>query len=133
MGLHLVPFAVGAVLGSAATYLYKDKEARDRVAEESRHFTHAVGGYMHGLLGRFVEAEKVAAPLETETVRCEGLTKAGERCRARATKVVAAEQPGGETAELHLCWRHATAHEKGEGSASTRRKAGAEAAAAYRH
>jgi hypothetical protein len=134
MGWHLMPFAVGAAVGSVATYLAKDKAARDRVGAESRRLTQAVGSYMHGLLGRFGGAEEPPAPRATDSVRCEALTKTGDRCRARATEVVSVEQGGGEGHELHLCWRHAKGYQQGEGSRPTKRpQPGSERATAYSH
>jgi hypothetical protein len=134
MGWHLIPFAVGAAVGSVATYLFKDEAARERVGEESRRLTRAWGSYMHGLLGRFGGAEGPPAPRAIDSDRCEALTKAGDRCRARATKLVSIEQGGGEPAELHLCWRHARSYQEGRRAVPAKRPhPGPGPATAYPH
>ena len=38
MALPVIPFAVGAAAGAAATYLYKDKEVREDMLHTSLHY-----------------------------------------------------------------------------------------------
>jgi hypothetical protein len=123
MGIHLIPFAVGAAMGTAAAYLLGDEHTRRRIASESSRVGHAVGDYVTGLFAgrrtahtdytadRPGEAPAAAGP---DPERCEALTKAGQRCRAKPSQVVGFPQPGGGTQEHGLCWRHAQAFERGD-------------------
>ena len=122
MGIHLIPFAVGAAMGTAATYLLGDEQTRRRIAAESSRVGHAVGDYVTGLFaGRRTAytdytADRPSAPpdaAEPDRERCEALTKAGRRCRAKTNQVLEFPQAGG--AQAHgLCWRHAQVFERGE-------------------
>ena len=123
MGIHLLPFAVGAAIGTAAAYLLGDEHTRRRIASESSRVGRAVGDYLTGLFAgrrtaytdytadRAGEAPAAAGP---DHERCEALTKAGRRCRAKPNRVVAFPQTSGGAQEHGLCWRHAQAFERGD-------------------
>jgi hypothetical protein len=70
MAIPLIPFAAGAFLGSAATYLYKDDRLRKVVGEGAelavaytREAASYVGTLLQGLWGK--ASEKVGAEPET--------------------------------------------------------------------
>jgi len=123
MGIPLIPFAVGAAVGTAAAYLLGDADTRRRIAAESSRVRHAVGDYVAGLFAgrrtadtdytadRPGEAPAAAGP---DRERCEALTKAGQRCRAKTNQVVEFPQASSGAQEHGLCWRHAQAFERGE-------------------
>ncbi len=122
MGIPLIPFAVGAAMGTAAAYLLGDEQTRRRIVAESKRVRLAVGDYVADLVaGRRTAhtdyaADRPGAPPDAavpDRERCEALTKAGQRCRAKTSQVVAFPQAG--SAQEHgLCWRHAQAFERGE-------------------
>ena len=123
MGIPLIPFAVGAAVGTVAAYLLGDEHTRRRIAAGSSRVGHAVGDYVTGLFGgrrtaytdytaeRPGEAPAAAGP---DRERCEALTKAGQRCRAKTSQVVEFPQATGGAQQHGLCWRHARALERGE-------------------
>jgi hypothetical protein len=123
MGIPLIPFALGAAMGTAAVYLLGDERTRRRIAEESNRVRHAVGDYVADLVaGRRTAhtdytADRPSAPpdaVAADRERCEALTKAGQRCRAKTNQVVEFPREGGGAQEHGLCWRHAQAFERGE-------------------
>ena len=123
MGIPLIPFALGAAMGTAAVYLLGDARTRRRIAEESNRVRNAVGDYVADLVaGRrtahtdYTADQPEAAPeaFGADQKRCEALTKAGQRCRAKTNRVVEFPREGGGGQACGLCWRHAQAFERGE-------------------
>jgi len=60
MALHLVPLAIGAAVGSLATYLYKDETARENIISTANKFTDKVKSY--------VQPEQAADSAEKEDI-----------------------------------------------------------------
>jgi len=116
MSIPLIPWAIGAVAGSAALYVFKDPENRRRALDESTRIGHQISDYVGGLFAGKEAA--VTAFLEAGTgpdrERCEAMAKTGQRCRAKTNRVVAMSGEGGSMEEHGLCWRHARAVEQGE-------------------
>jgi hypothetical protein len=67
MALPLVPFVVGAAAGSAATYIYKDKEVRDSLVKSSLHYL----SYLNPMKKKAEKAEKV----DSETIDAESIVE----------------------------------------------------------
>ena len=123
MGIPLIPFALGAAMGTAAVYLLGDDRTRRRIAEESKRVRHAVGDYVADLVaGRRTAHSDYTAdrpgappdPVGADRARCAALTKAGQRCRAKANQLVEFPQESGGAQARGLCWRHAQAFERGD-------------------
>jgi hypothetical protein len=64
MALPLVPFVVGAAAGSAAAYIYKDKEVRDSLVHSSLHFL----SYLNPM-------KKKAEKVDSETIDAESIVE----------------------------------------------------------
>jgi len=64
MALPLVPFVVGAAAGSAATYIYKDKEVRDSLVQSSLHYL----SYLNPM-------KKKAEKVDSETIDAESIVE----------------------------------------------------------
>ena len=118
MAIHLIPLAVGTAVVSAAAYLFKNPEVRHHIADDSRRLGHSISDYVTGLFAggetARTEIHSVEQAQGPDLLRCEALTKGGQRCRAGTHKVVTFPNAAGDDDEHGLCWRHARVFEAGD-------------------
>ena len=66
MSLHLIPFAFGAAVGSAAVVVWKDEQLRKRLTDESAQLTEKINAYVAGLMHSGAQT-MADAPILAET------------------------------------------------------------------